>query len=109
MSNEDVKRPQEGEPEQRRLQIRDTGTGTHYANFFTITGSQDAILLSFGNQFGNPDVVQIENKVVLSPPNAKRMAISLGHVIRRYEEQHGEINVSVPSQQAGANRPEAGQ
>jgi len=80
--------------QQRRIQLRDAGVSTHYANFFTVTAAQDAILLSFGNQLG-PEMIQIENKLVLSPRNAKRMAISLGQVIRRYEQQHGEIDINV--------------
>jgi len=83
VSNEEVSLPQEGELQQRKIQVRDRGIGTLYANFFTITGGQDAVLLSFGNQFGSPDVVQLEGKIVLSPRNAKRMALSLGHVVRR--------------------------
>ena len=86
--------PQEKEgAEQRRIQIRDAGVVTHYANFFTIMGGKEAILLSFGTQFSSPDTVQLEEKIVLSPPNAKRMAISLGQVIRRYESEHGEIGI----------------
>lgn len=94
MSDEQVSPPQEGEAQQRRIQLRDTGISTLYANFFSLTGGQDAVLLTFGNQFG-PDVVQLESKIVLSPRNAKRLALSLGQVIRAYEEQHGEIDVRV--------------
>lgn len=97
MSSEegDVQQAQAGgqQGEQRRIQLRDTGVETNFANFFTISGGLDAILFSFGNQFGQQDVVQLEAKVVLSPRNAKRLAISLGGVIRRYEQQHGEIEL----------------
>ena len=95
--------PQEGQGgEQRKIQIRDAGVATHYANFFTIMGSRDAVLLSFGTQFSSPDTVQLEQKIVLSPANAKRMALSLGQVIRRFESDHGEIDVSAPG---AAGRP----
>lgn len=108
MSEEQAGTPQEGEPQQRRIQLRDTGIPTQYGNFFTVTGGQDAILLTFGNQFG-PEVIQLESKIVLSPRNAKRLAISLGQVIRRYEEQHGELDIRPPTPPAGSGQPQAPQ
>ncbi len=87
--------------EQQGIQIRDPGIHSEYANFFTIMGGEDAILLSFANLFGGQNVVQIESKVVLSPRNAKRLALSLGGVIRKYEEQHGEIDIGTPPPQPG--------
>jgi hypothetical protein len=84
---------QQQEGQQQEIQIRDMGATTHYSNFFTATGGQDAVMLSFGNLFGGNAVVQIESKVVLSLRNTKRLALSLGQLIRRYEEQHGEIDI----------------
>lgn len=93
---------QGGQGGEQRIQLRDTGVSTNYANFFTISGGRDAILFSFGNQFGQQNMVQLEDKVVLSPQNAKRLAISLGGVIRRYEQQHGEIEIGQQQQQTAA-------
>ena len=84
--------------DQQSIQVRDPGIHAEYANFFTIVGSEDAVLLSFGNLFGGQKVVQLESKVVLSPRNTKRLAISLGSVIRRYEQQHGEIDIGMTAQ-----------
>jgi hypothetical protein len=106
VSDEQIRAPQEGEAQEgRRIQVRDRGISTLYANFFTLTGGQDAVLLSFGNQFGNPDALQLEAKVVISPRNAKRMAVSLGHVIREYEKQYGEIDIRPPVPPPGAEQP----
>ncbi len=104
MSTEETGSVQEGEQQQRRIQVRDTGITTQYANFFTVTGGVDAILISFANQFAR-DVVQLESKIVLSPRNAKRMAISLGQVIRAYEQQHGEIDIGTPAPAVGTDQP----
>ena len=92
--------------EQRRIQVRDAAECTQYANFFTITGGQDVLVISYGNQVGSPDTIQIESKVALSPRNAKRMAISLAQVIRRYEGQYGEIDIVAPAQGQQAAAPE---
>lgn len=96
------------EGDQTRIQLRDSGVPTKYADFFAISGGADAVLLTFGTQFGQQGVVQIEEKVVVSPPNAKRLAMSLGAVIRRYEQQHGRIDVGEPSGAPGAAQAQTG-
>jgi hypothetical protein len=101
VSDEQITPPQDDQ-QGRKIQVRDRGISAVYANFFTITGGQDAVLMSFGNQFGNPDVLQLDAKVVVSPRNAKRMAVSLGHVIREYEKQYGEIDITPPTPPPGA-------
>lgn len=93
MSDEQPQAEQQQEGQQTEIQIRDMGTTTHYSNFFTATGGQDAVMLSFGNLFGGNRTVQLESKVVLSLRNTKRLALSLGQLIRRYEEQNGEIDI----------------
>ena len=95
----DVQKSSEAQQEERRqIQMRDSGVSTIYSGFFTITAGRDAIMMSFGNQL-SPNAVQIEQKTVLSPPNAKRLAVTLAQVIRRYEGDHGEIDISVPQPQ----------
>ena len=98
MSDEGAQAEQ-AQGQQQRIQLSDSIITTKYANFFTISGGQDAILFTFGNQFGGQGRVQLNDKIVLSPRNAKRLAISLGQVIRRYEEQNGEIEIQQPGQQ----------
>ncbi len=108
MSDEEMGGAPDQHVQQRRIQLRDAGVSTHYASFFTVTAGQDAILLSFGNQLG-AEAIQIEDKVVLSPRNAKRMAISLGQVIRRYEQQQGEIDINVAPPAGAADQQHSGQ
>jgi hypothetical protein len=84
------------EGQQRKFQLRDTSKETQYANFFTVTGTTDAVLLAFGVQFGRPDAAQLESKVALSWHNTKRLAVTLGAVIRRFEQQNGEIDIGIP-------------
>jgi hypothetical protein len=90
------------------IQLRDPSNTTGFANFFTIMGAEDSILISFGSIFGGQEVAQLDAKIAMSPRNAKRLALSLGSVIRRYEEQHGEIDVGAPPQQQGGAPPAAG-
>jgi len=99
VSDEQVRTP-EDEQQGRKVQLRDRGMAPAYAGFFTITGDQDIVILSFGNQFRNPDVIQFDAKVALSMRNAKRMAVTLGNAIREYEKQYGEIDIQPPAQRA---------
>ena len=101
MSDEQNVQSEEG-AQQKQLQLRDTGEKTQYTNFFTVTGGLEALVLSFGTQFGRPDVAQIEGKVAMSWRNAKRLAVSLGAVIRRFEQDHGEIDIRPPQVQSSA-------
>jgi hypothetical protein len=84
----------------REIRIRDDGVHTLYSNFFTVSGNRDAASIGFGSIFGNANNAQMEGKIALSWPNAKRLAMSLGQLIRNYEEQNGEIEVGLPNQNA---------
>ena len=102
MSNGDNQPAQEAQPQQQKIQIHDSGSPTHYANFFTVSASPEAVLLSFASMFGGNNMVQVESKVALSLTNTKRLALTLGQVIRRYEEERGEIDLGKPAQTGGA-------
>ena len=74
-----------------------------YANTIRTSTTQDEVVMDFGmnlpvqGQDGNPAIVfSVGNRTIMNWAGAKRLAISLGQVIRRYEEQNGEI----PIQQA---------
>ena len=108
MSDRPAEAPQQEGEGQSKIQVRDTGVATHYANFFSISAMRDAVVLMLGNQFGRPDMVQVEHKIALSPANAKRMAISLGQVIPRLEQEQGEIDISVRPQTPGIPEAEQG-
>ncbi len=90
-----------GNEGEQRIQLRDTSGSTEFSNFFTVTGGQDSLMVSFGTRFGNADTVAIENKIVLTPRTAKRLAMSLGQVVRNYEDQFGEIEMNQPSSSQG--------
>ena len=76
---------QQGQAGQRTIRLTDEGVKTLYANVFSVIGDQDDIMLMFGTQFGNANVIRIHSKIVVNARNAKRIALSLAEVIRRYE------------------------
>ncbi len=88
--------------EQRQIQLRidESKMGTTYANTIRTSTTQDEVVLDFGmnlpvpNQENQPTLVfAVGSRVVLNWAGAKRLAISLGQVVRQYEERAGEINL----------------
>jgi hypothetical protein len=98
--------PAAGEPagdEQKqeiRLRIDERNLNTSYANAFRTDATADEVMLYFGlnlinpvaAQQGNPEFIfQVNERIVMSYRMTKRLALALGQMIRRHEEQFGEI------------------
>ena len=99
--------PQGGEQRQIQLRIDEPKMTSTYANTIRTSTTQDEVVMDFGmnlpvqGQDGQPAITfAVGNRTVMNWAGAKRRAISLGQIIRRYEEQNGEIALQRP-QQAG--------
>lgn len=83
---------------------------TLYANAYRIHTAAEEVVLDLGFNMPNPNtqpgqqpqqqqlLFKVTERVVMSYANAKRLAGSLAQLIRRYEQQFGEINVQGPQQ-----------
>ncbi len=89
-------------PEQRvQLRIDESRMQTTYANTIRTSITQDEVVLDFGVNLPTPTqdqeqagfVFAVNSRVVMNWKGAKRLAMSLGNVIRQYEERHGEIDL----------------
>ncbi|MDA8124873.1 MAG: hypothetical protein M0009_06790 [Deltaproteobacteria bacterium] len=80
----------------RQVRFVEEGVKTQYAGIFNIGFGADAVVFMYGNPSLDPNVVKIESKVAVSLKTAKRMAVMLGNMIRRYEKENGAIDISVP-------------
>lgn len=87
-------------PQQQQIQLRieEQRMKTTYANTIRTTTTPDEVVLDFGMNMpmpgpdGQPAILfDIGSRVVLNWRGAKRLAISLGQVIRQFEQQNGEI------------------
>ncbi len=66
-----------------------------YSNVVTISHTKEEFLLDFLFLQQQPTPFgALVSRVILSPPHAKRLLISLEKNIRKYEEKFGEILVS---------------
>ncbi len=89
---------------QIRLRLDERNLRTSYANAFRSDATADEVMLYFGlnlvnpvaAQQGNPEIIfQATERIIMSYPMAKRLALTLGQIIRRHEEQFGEIELDI--------------
>jgi hypothetical protein len=70
-----------------------------YTNAYRIHTAPEEVVVDLGfnmanpnNQTGNPQLLfKVTDRVVMSYINAKRLAMSLAQLIKRYEQQFGEL------------------
>lgn len=103
--------PQQGQGRQIQLRIDETKMTSTYANTIRTSTTQDEVVMDFGmnlpvqGQDGQASLVfNVGSRVIMNWQGAKRLAISLGQVIRQYEERNGEIQI----QRQGGQQPQPG-
>jgi hypothetical protein len=72
-----------------------------YSNACNVTGTREEIVLLFGvnqtRESGVKDlVVQLQDRIILSPFAAKRLNVLLSRVLREYESRYGSVHIEVP-------------
>lgn len=82
--------------QQRKMRFVEEGVKTQYSNVFNIGFGNEEVIFIFGNQSLDPNVVRIESKMAVSIKTAKRIAVTLGNLLRRHEAIHGVVDISLP-------------
>lgn len=94
---------------QIRLRMDERDMSTSYANAFRTNGTAEEVMLDFGlnlvvpspEQQNEPEIIfQINQRVILNYYSAKRLALALGQLIRRHEEQFGELELDMSKRRA---------
>ena len=114
--NDDVKTPGENDKpveeqareqtgkRQIRLRVDEREMRTSYANAFRANGTAEEIMLDFGlnligpvtKQQEQPEIIfKVNDRVIMNHYSAKRLAITLSQLIRRHEDQFGELEMDV--------------
>ena len=78
----------------RRVEIDEQGAVDTYANFFSVTGSPEEVMLDFG--LLRPDKknsARLKARVFLNYYNAKRLLAGLTQSVRRFEQTYGTIEI----------------
>jgi hypothetical protein len=73
---------------------------TSFANAYRIHHTAEEVVLDFGFNMANPNpqgqgqqqlLFKVTERVIMSYPSVKRLTMSLQQLVRRYEQQFGEI------------------
>jgi hypothetical protein len=105
---EEQAREQTGQ--QVRLRVDEREMSSTYANAFRTNGTAEEVMLDFGvnllnqasQQQQQPEIIfKVTDRVIMNYYSAKRLAITLGQLIRRHEEQFGELELDVAKRRKG--------
>ncbi len=75
-----------------------------YANMTRTSSTAEEVVLDFGvtlvnptqGQEGQPDVIfQVGERVIMNYYTAKRLALAMGQLVRRHEEQFGALELDI--------------
>lgn len=99
--------PETQQPQGVSVLLDDRDVKTLYSNAYRIYVAPEEVIIDYGftmpnpnpnpQQAGNPQMIlKITDRVVMSFTNIKRLAGSLTQLVRRYEQQFGEIPTQPP-------------
>jgi hypothetical protein len=93
--------PVEGQGQQVQVMLDERELKIVYANAYRIHTAPEEVVVDLGFNMPNPNqqpgqagqqvLFKVTDRVVMSYTNAKRLAVSLGQLIKRFEQQFGEI------------------
>lgn len=103
MSKEQPKKPGPTPVPGTQLQVKwdDSNMKSSYANVCNAMSTREEVVLMFGvNQAWHAGqkevVVQLTDRIILSPHAAKRLSTLLGNLVRQHEERFGTLNLEAP-------------
>ncbi|MBS3735057.1 MAG: DUF3467 domain-containing protein [Phycisphaerae bacterium] len=103
LSEQDQARQQTGQ-QQVQVRVDERNLETTYANAFRTNATAEEVMMDFGLNIIRPTgpdgqqpeiTFQVTDRVILSPYSAKRLAVTLSQLVRRHEQQFGELELDV--------------
>ena len=93
---------QPGEQQQVQLVLDERDLRTMYSNSYRIHNTAEEVILDFGFNMANPNpqggqpqlLFKVNERIIMSYPNLKRLAGQLVQIVKRYEQQFGEIQMN---------------
>lgn len=107
---EEQARQQTGQ-QQVRVRIDERNMTTSYANAFRTNGTAEEVMVDFGLNLVSPPgkegdqaeiIFKVNDRVILNYYSAKRLALTLSQLLRRHEEQFGELELDVAKRRKDA-------
>ena len=101
--------------QQARLQVDERNMTTSYANAFRTNMTAEEVIVDFGlnmvaaaqDQSTDAEaraagiLFQANNRVVLNYYSAKRLALTLGQIVQRHEQQFGDLKLNAADRTIG--------
>lgn len=88
------------QPQQQQIQLDASQLQTVYANFFAISGASDEVSMFVGTNLQLPGMktpaVRLSHRLILQPPNAKRLLMALQQTVKAHEDRFGPIEIPPP-------------
>jgi hypothetical protein len=92
-------------PQRQRIEVKDAGAVSSYANFCRVTGTPEELIVDFGlnpQPIGVPsEPVVITQRIVTNYFTAKRMLHALQLTIQRHEEAFGVLETDIQKRLVG--------
>ena len=107
---EEQARQQTGQ-QQVRVRIDERAMTTSYANAFRTNGTAEEVMVDFGLNLVSPPgkegdqaeiIFKVNDRVILNYYSAKRLALTLSQLLRRHEEQFGQLELDVAKRRKDA-------
>ena len=103
MPEEQKPQAAEGQENRGTLRLRQENAKTSYANVAFVTTTPEEVVLSFGVNVMPPNeqkevFIDVSDRIIMSYTSAKRLAITLGNLIQRYEAARGVIDLGQQGQ-----------
>ena len=92
------------QPQESKIQIRDTFAGAEYANAMSVQHGKEEFLITFINVAGPAG--RVVSKIITSPGHLKRIMSALEDNIKKYESSFGPITeAQSPTKEIGFQAP----
>ena len=90
-----------------KIKWDDSNMKSAYANVCNVSSTREEVVMLFGvNQAWNRGqkevVIQLTDRIIISPFAAKRLSLLLGSVVKEYESRFGTLNVEPGATQGAA-------
>ena len=84
------------QPQGLQFQINEATAQGLYANLAIVSNMDSEFILDFAFVQPGQNPVKVHSRIIMSPKQAKRLAVTLSNGIVQYEEKHGNIDISAP-------------
>ena len=105
--NSEQQNEQTNEQQQVQVQLDDTNATVSYASTVQVRGSAEDITIDFAGPLRStsPKIAKltIDQRIILNPYAAKRLALAIGQAISQYEKTYGQLELDPRKRVINAN------